>query len=70
MLDDEYVMPDEEYSLEFMSKAPNTSFSKADFDTDGSEHVCYYYKDGDRVLKINGYIEKCGYVIRRTGRVI
>ncbi|MBE6019103.1 MAG: ATP-grasp domain-containing protein [Clostridiales bacterium] len=70
VLDGKYDMPREEYSLEFMSKAPNTSFSKADFDTDGSEHVCYYYKDGDRVLKINGYIEKCGYVIRRTGRVI
>lgn len=70
VLDEEYAMPREEYSLEFMSREPNTSFSKADFDTEGAEYVCYYYNDGDRVLKINGYIEKCGYVIRKTGRII
>ena len=70
VLDDEYEMPREEYSLEFMSKEPNTKFAKADFDTEGAEHVCYYYNDGDRVLKINGYMEKCGYIIRKTGRTV
>ena len=70
VLDEEYRMPSEEYSLAFMSKEPNTRFAKADFDTSGAEHVCYYYSDGDRVLKINGYIEKCGYVIRKTGRTV
>ena len=70
VLDDTYEMRRDEYSLEFMSKEPNTHFSKADFDTEGAEHVCYYYSDGDRVLKINGYMEKCGYIIRKTGRAI
>ena len=70
VLDGEYEMPCEEYSLVFMSKEPNTKFSKADFDTEGAEYVCYYYSDGDRVLKINGYMEKCGYIIRKTGRTI
>ena len=70
VLDEDFEMPDEEYSLAFMSKEPNTSFAEADFDTSDAEHICYYYKDGDRVLKINGYIEKCGYIIRKTGRVI
>lgn len=70
VLDGDFPMPEEEYSLEFMSRPPNTSFSKADFDTEGAEHVCYYYNDGDRVLKINGYIEKCGYIIRKTGRTV
>ena len=70
VLDDEYVMPDEEYSLEFMSKPPNTSFSREDFDTSDAEFACYYYDDGDRVLRINGYIEKCGYMIKKTGRRI
>ena len=70
VLDGAYEMPREEYSLEFMSREPNTTFSKADFDTEGAEYVCYYYGDGDRVLKINGYMEKCGYIIRKTGRVI
>ncbi len=70
VLDGEYVMPDEEYSLEFMSKPPNTSFSRADFDTSDAEFACYYYNDGDRVLRINGYIEKCGYMIKKTSRRI
>ena len=70
VLDEAYVMPCEEYSLAFMSKEPNTPFSEADFDAEGAEYVCYYYNDGDRVLKINGYIEKCGYMIRRTGRTV
>lgn len=70
VLDGEYSMPREEYSLIFMSREPNTKFSKADFDTEGAEYVCYYYNDGDRVLKINGYMEKCGYIIRKTGRTI
>ena len=70
VLDGEYSMPREEYSLIFMSREPNTKFSKADFDTEGAEYVCYYYNDSDRVLKINGYMEKCGYIIRKTGRTI
>ena len=70
VLDKKYEMPRDEYSLEFMSKAPNTSFAKADFDTTDADCVCYYYSDGDRVLKINGYVEKCGYMIRRTGRTV
>ena len=70
VLDGKYEMPAEEYSLAFMSKEPNTRFARGEFDTEGAEHVCYYYDDGDRVLRINGYIEKCGYVIRRTGRTV
>ncbi|MBR2706526.1 MAG: ATP-grasp domain-containing protein [Mogibacterium sp.] len=68
VLDESYEMTGDEYSLEFMSREPNTPFRRSDFDTDGAEHVCYYYDEGDRVLKINGYIEKCGYIIRRTGK--
>lgn len=70
VLTEEYEMPREEYSLVFMSREPNTTFAASDFDVSDAEFVCYYYKDGDRVLKINGYMEKCGYVIRKTGRVI
>ena len=25
-----------------------------------------YYKDGDKVRRLNGYIEKCGYKIVKT----
>ena len=68
VLDGDYEMPRDEYSLVFMSKEPNTRFAREDFNTEGADFVCYYYNDGDRVLKINGYIEKCGYMIRKTGR--
>ncbi|MBQ6388070.1 MAG: ATP-grasp domain-containing protein [Mogibacterium sp.] len=70
VLDDEYPQSSVEYSLKFMSKESNAKFAKADFDTDGAEYTCYYYADGDRVLKINGFIEKCGYVIRKTGNLV
>jgi len=63
-------MPNEEYTLRFLSKEPNTTFRKDEFDVSDAEYICYYYNDGDRVLKINGYIEKCGYIIKKTGRVI
>ena len=70
VLDKKYEMPREEYSLEFLSRAPNTSFDRSEFDVSDAEYICYYYDDGDRVLKINGYIEKCGYIIRKTGRTV
>ncbi|HHW94764.1 MAG TPA: ATP-grasp domain-containing protein [Mogibacterium sp.] len=70
VLKKDYTFKKEEYQLAFLSREPNTTFCKSDFDVTGSEYVCYYYKDGDRVLKINGYIEKCGYIIRKTGRII
>lgn len=66
----DYNCGNEEYTLQFMSKAPNTTFAKSDWDVSDAEFVCYYYNDGDRVLKINGYIEKCGYVIKKTGRIV
>jgi hypothetical protein len=53
-----------------MSKESNATFNSADFDTSGADYVCKYYKDGDRVLKVNGFIEKCGYKIYRTGRKV
>ncbi|MBP3898822.1 MAG: ATP-grasp domain-containing protein [Mogibacterium sp.] len=70
VLTEDYDMPNEEYCLEFMSKESNATFKGSDFDTSKAEFVCSYYKDGDRVLKVNGYIEKCGYMIYRTGRKI
>lgn len=70
VLNETYFFSPKEYQLEFLTKEPNSTFYKADFDVGGSEYVYLYYKDGDRVLKINGYIEKCGYVIRKTGRIV
>lgn len=70
VLEAPYSFGNEEYTLKFLSKEPNTSFDRDDFDVNNSEYVCYYYENGDRVLKINGFIEKCGYIIKKTGNII
>ena len=70
VLDEDHAMPEDEYSLEFMCRPPNTTFSRDDFDLPEAECVCWYYENGDRVLKINGYMEKCGYLIRKTGNKV
>lgn len=70
VLDEAKEQSNIEYTLQFMSKEPNATFNKADFNVKDADYVCYYYKDGDRVFKINGYIEKCGYIIKKTGNII
>ena len=65
-LETEYDMPDDEYRLVFYSQAPWTRFDSSLHDEEGSEYSFFYYKDGDKVRRLNGYIEKCGYkIIRR-----
>lgn len=70
VLDEKYDMPEDEYSLEFMSKKTGTRFKSSEFSVDDAEYVAYYYNDGDMVLRTNGYIEKCGYILRKTGRTV
>ncbi len=53
-----------EASLEFMCAAPGTRFCKEKYCTDYSRFIKYYYEDGETVKKMNGYMEKCGYIIR------
>ena len=33
-----------------------------------AEYVFWYYQTGDKVRKVNGFMEKGGYQIRKTGR--
>ena len=54
-----------QYSLEFLSREPNSIFHSADYKTEDAVDLCYYYEEGERILEINGHIEKCGYVIRK-----
>lgn len=53
-----------EASLEFMCAGPGTNFVKDSYDVSDSLFVKYYYEDNDVVKKMNGYMEKCGYIIR------
>lgn len=70
VLDVKFFMPETEYSLEFLSGSSGGSFRLADFDTRDAEFLASYYEDGDTIHRVNGYIEKCGYIIRKTGRII
>ena len=65
VLTDSYPMPDEPLLLTFMSMETGKTFDRALFDTEDAEYVKWYYETGDTVRKLNGYIEKCGYMIRR-----
>lgn len=53
------------YETEFMCSAPGIAFNKADFELGNYEFLEWYYQDGDIVHRMNGYKEKCGYVIRK-----
>lgn len=76
LLDGEEVLTEDihysnnEYMLKFMSRKPGSVFRKTEFDVTDADYVCYYYEDGDIVQTVNGYIEKCGYIIKKTGRII
>ena len=62
----DHRFPAEEYRLKFFCQPPWTKFDSKLHSTDGSEYSFYYYKDGDKVRRLNGYIEKCGYEIIKT----
>lgn len=49
--------------LTFMSGITGSIVDRDAFDCAGADFVCWYYETGDTVRKLNGYIEKCGYMI-------
>lgn len=49
-------------NLEFLCQPPGQSFDLEQHATNG-EYVELYYKPGDSVKRMNGYMEKCGYRI-------
>ena len=51
--------------LEFLSEKTGARFDPSKYDLSGAEKCVYYYEEGDTVSKVNGYYEKCGYLIRR-----
>ncbi len=51
------------YRLKFFCQPPWTKYMRENFDDEGSVYSFFYYEDGDKVRRLNGYIEKCGYAI-------
>ena len=52
-------------SLEFFCAAPDTVFSRGNYQVPDHLYLCWYYEDGEKVRRMNGYMEKCGYVIKQ-----
>ena len=64
-IDPDWSAAEGTYKLIFYSQQPWTIFDSALHDPGDAEYSFYYYKDGDKVRRLNGYIEKCGYKIVR-----
>ncbi len=52
--------------LEFLCAPPHTVFQRSVYNVRDAEFLKYYYEDGQTVKKMNGYMEKCGYIIKRA----
>lgn len=55
-----------EWRLTFFCAPPKTSFDRDAYDTSDALYYSYYYETGQSVRSLNGYMEKCGYKIRRV----
>ena len=53
-------------SLEFIMKEPGTRFYRIGANAGKDDYIHYYYDDGDMVVRKNGHLEKCGYIIHRS----
>lgn len=58
------------YSLEFMCGKPGTVFSTKNYSLPEHVFLCWYYADGDLIAPLNGYFEKCGYVVKEGDHFI
>lgn len=56
---------DEKMKLAFMCAKPGTVFNRDKYVIGENEYITWYYKNGDIVKKMNGFMEKCGYQIIR-----
>lgn len=52
--------------LDFISQKGDIPFIKQPIDETGVLYRQLYYNEGDIVHSVNGYIEKCGYIIREV----
>lgn len=52
--------------LEFFCEPPDTVFDKEKYNSYFSDYSFMYYSTGDKIKKLNGYMEKCGYRIYKS----
>ena len=59
--------PETQYELIFHCKETDAVFDRSEYDCSDAETVFWYYETGDHVRKVNGFMEKGGYIIRKIG---
>jgi biotin carboxylase len=55
------------FKLEFLCERPATTFSRSKYDVADALFTQWYYQEGEVVKRMNGFMEKGGYTIKRTG---
>lgn len=55
----------EGYFTEFLCQPPETLVKRESFDLADAVYCEWYYLDGDKVKRMNGCMEKCGYQIQK-----
>ena len=58
----------EPHSLEFLCGVPGSEFNKSNYTIPDNEFLKWYYEDGQTINRMNGYFEKCGYVIKKGSK--
>lgn len=53
------------HSLEFMCGKPGEVFSKLNYNIPDHVYIRWYYEEGQTINRMNGYFEKCGYIIKK-----
>ena len=56
-----YKVSDVPMHTEFFCEPPDTEFDSDKYKNYVGDIKCFYYKIGDKVRKMNGFMEKCGY---------
>ena len=51
---------------EFFCEEPDTEFDAAKYEMLPGDMKCFYYETGDKVRRMNGFMEKCGYRIYKS----
>ena len=68
VLNEDVDFPDTVYDLTFTCEKTGGTFDRSKYDTSNAEEVFWYYETGDEVRKVNGYMEKGGYIITGSHR--
>lgn len=53
------------YRLEFLCGKPGDTFHKSNYNVPDNVYIQWYYEEGQKINRMNGYFEKCGYVIKK-----